>query len=117
MGVHGQFRTRQGEDFPGLLGCGVVVDDSLRDGNVSLPQYTVAAKTGTAQIPAPEGGYYEDRFLHSFFGYFPAFDPEYLVYLYMVNPKTGRYSSQTLTDPFVDITKFLLNYYEIPPDR
>lgn len=94
-----------------------VVDEALRDGTVALPQYTVAAKTGTAQIPGPEGGYYSDRFLHSFFGYFPAYDPKFLVFLYTVNPKTGRYSSETLTDPFMQTTKFLLNYYEIPPDR
>ena len=30
MGVHGQFRTRPGENFPSLFRCGVVVNDSLR---------------------------------------------------------------------------------------
>lgn len=95
-----------------------VVDDALRGGTVKLDNYSVAAKTGTAQIADPEnGGYYENRFLHSFFGYFPSYDPEFLVFLYTVEPKGVRYASETLTDPFIDITEFLINYYSIPPDR
>jgi stage V sporulation protein D (sporulation-specific penicillin-binding protein) len=95
-----------------------VVDDALRGGDVALPNHTIAAKTGTAQIPDPvNGGYYEDKFLHSFFGYFPAFEPEFIVFMYTVEPKGVRYASETLTEPFMNITKFLINYYSIPPDR
>jgi cell division protein FtsI (penicillin-binding protein 3)/stage V sporulation protein D (sporulation-specific penicillin-binding protein) len=94
-----------------------VVDEALAGGDVALPHYTVAAKTGTAQIPDPGGGYYDDRYFHSFFGYFPAYEPRFIVLLYTVEPQEVRYASETLTDPFMDITSFLLNYYEIPPDR
>ena len=95
-----------------------VVDDALRGGDVKLENYSVAAKTGTAQIAdRVNGGYYEDRYLHSFFGYFPAYEPEFLVFLYTVEPRGVRYASETLTDPFIDITEFLINYYSVPPDR
>lgn len=95
-----------------------VVDKALRDGTAKIPGYSVAAKTGTAQM-TEEGraGYAEGKYLHSFFGYFPAYSPKFLVFLFHLHPKNVRYASETLTEPFLDITKFLLNYYQIPPDR
>lgn len=94
------------------------VDNELGYGRYSNPGYSVAAKTGTAQIPnQTDGGYYEDRNRHSFVGYFPAYDPKFLVFLTMNYPKGARYASETLAPAFFEINKFLVNYYEIPPDR
>ena len=93
-----------------------VVDYSLRYGNLRLESHSIAAKTGTAQI-ATSGGYFEDRYLHSFFGYFPSYDPQFLVFLYTYHPKGVKYASETLTETFMNTTKFIINYYNIPPDR
>jgi cell division protein FtsI/penicillin-binding protein 2 len=95
-----------------------VMDKSLKGGLAKFDHYSVAVKTGTAQVAKENGGgYYEDRHTHSFFGYFPAYDPKFIVFLYAVNPKGVPYAANTWADPFLDITKFLLNYYEISPDR
>ncbi len=103
-----------------------VVDQALANGQRKMAHYSIAAKTGTAQIARPAnegGGYYTNVYLHSFFGYFPAYNPRFLIFLYTyepqddTNPQADEYASQTLTDPFFDITHFLINYYQIPPDR
>lgn len=95
-----------------------VFDKSYGEGKYKFEHYSVATKTGTAQVAKDDGtGYYEDRNLHSFFGYFPAYDPKFLVFLYVKNPKGVNYAAQTMIPPFVDITKFLINYYNVTPDR
>lgn len=95
-----------------------VVDKALAHGKAKLDTHTIAAKTGTAQIVDRETGkYYPDRFLHSFFGYFPAQNPRFLVFFYSKYPKGAQYASETLTTPFMNMAKFLINYYQIPPDR
>lgn len=93
------------------------VDHVYGNGKYMMEHYSIAAKTGTAQIPNPKGGYYEDRNLHSFIGYFPAYNPQFLVFLSITAPQGVRYAAETLSLPFFDIAKFLINYYEIPPDR
>ncbi len=95
-----------------------VVDGPLANGTLKMERYSIAAKTGTAQIADPSGGgYYKDRYLHSFFGYFPAYDAKFLIFLFAVEPQGAPFASQTWAPPFKSLTQFLINYYNIPPDR
>lgn len=92
------------------------VDNVLLKGTVKQEHYSIAVKTGTAQ--QVEGGKYsETNFLHTFIGYFPSYDPKFIVFLAVKNPRGEQYSSNTLSLPFMQIAKFLINYYDIPPDR
>lgn len=95
-----------------------VVDTALAGGHDKLEHYSVAAKTGTAQIANPAGGgYYADKYLHSFFGYFPSYDAKFIVFLFAYEPTGAPFASQTWAPPFHSLTQFLINYYNIPPDR
>jgi cell division protein FtsI/penicillin-binding protein 2 len=95
-----------------------VVDKFLLGGTVKKENYAIAAKTGTAQISNPATGkYYDDRYFHSFFGYFPAYNPRFLIFFFAQEPQGTSFASQTFTVPFMDTVDFLINYYEIPPDR
>jgi cell division protein FtsI/penicillin-binding protein 2 len=110
------FKSETSEEITRMLVR--VVDEALLGGTVKQERYSVAAKTGTAQMALENGkGYYADRYLHSFFGYFPAYEPRFIVFLFTLYPKGAEYASHTLTDPFIGLTKFLLKYYEVPPDR
>jgi len=95
-----------------------VMDAYMKNKSTNLEHYSIAAKTGTAQVANNEaGGYYEDRHTHSFFGYFPAYNPKFIIFLFAINPKGVPYAAQTWADSFLSITKFLVNYYEVSPDR
>lgn len=109
------FSAKAAEDTTRMLV--EVVDKKLSGGAVRIPEMSVAAKTGTAQIAGPGGSYAEGKYFHSFFGYFPAYDPKFIILLYTREPGGVQYASETLTHPFMDLTHFLINYYEIPPDR
>lgn len=95
-----------------------VFDNAYGGGKYKFEHYSVATKTGTAQVARPDGkGYYEDRHMHSFFGYFPAYDPKFVVFMFLKNPKGASFAAETLIPPFVETSKFLFNYYNITPDR
>lgn len=95
-----------------------VVDKAMNEGTNKLERYSIGAKTGTAQMAKENGGgYYDDKRLHSFFGYFPAYEPRFLVLFYTVDPKGVQFASQSLLPPFFETAKFLISYYDVPPDR
>ena len=94
-----------------------IVDDNPYYKNRKDKLHSIAVKTGTAQIPKKGGGYLDDSFLHSFVGYFPANNPKYLVFIFQKNPKTASFSSDTLAPAFFKMKNFLVDYYDVPPDR
>jgi stage V sporulation protein D (sporulation-specific penicillin-binding protein) len=84
---------------------------------LQMSKVGVAAKTGTAQVvDTANGKYYKQVFFHSFFGYFPTKDPQFVILLYTNRPQGVQYASGTLTKTFMDLNNFLVNYYNIPPD-
>jgi len=82
--------------------------------------YKVAGKTGTAQIPKPSsegGGYYEDRHIGSFAGFFPADSPRFAMIVRLTNPKNTEWAESSAAPTFGEMAKWLLDYYQIPPSQ
>jgi cell division protein FtsI (penicillin-binding protein 3) len=93
---------------------GVVIEGTGT--NAAIPGYSVAGKTGTANIPDGHGGYLS-QYVASFVGFVPASRPR-LVILVSVNSPQGAIFGGTVSAPvFQKIAKFDLQYLEIPPDQ
>lgn len=90
-----------------------VVREGL-DGNASVPGYTIAGKTGTAQIPSPVG-YEPNASIASFIGFFPADDPQVSVLIKLDRP-TGYWGSEVAAPVFRRMAERLAILMKIPPD-
>lgn len=79
--------------------------------------YTIAGKTGTAQVPDLKNGGYKDEYIHTFVAFAPAYDPKFIVLIKLDNPKGVRFAESTVVPVFSDLAKFIFSYLEIPPDK
>ncbi len=80
--------------------------------------YTIGGKTGTAQVPKPEGGYYEDRYNGTFMGFVGGSTPEYVIVVRVNEPKIGGYAGSKAAGPvFVRLAEMLIDNFGITPAR
>lgn len=78
--------------------------------------YTVAGKTGTAQIP--EGGiYHPSDTIASFIGWLPADDPQMAVIIKLDRPTASPWGSTTAAPSFAALANELVVLLGIPPDN
>jgi cell division protein FtsI (penicillin-binding protein 3) len=83
---------------------------------VSVPGYTLAGKTGTAQ-KVVNGTYSDSEFVASFVGFAPASDPKLLAAIVVDEPTQGSYYGGTVAAPaFGEIAQFALPYLGIAPN-
>ncbi|HTH71272.1 MAG TPA: penicillin-binding protein 2 [Candidatus Saccharimonadales bacterium] len=92
------------------------VDDGIAH-NASIAGFSIAGKTGTAQIAGPDGSYVDDQYVSSFAGFFPADDPKYVVLVVLEKPESRLLGTVTATDAFKGIAQDILRYARIQPDR
>ena len=80
-----------------------------------LEGYTIAGKTGTAQIPTSDG--YDDIDINaSFIGWGPVDAPRFLVYVWLEKPQTNRAASVVAAPIFKQVIEKLVVLMGIPPD-
>jgi cell division protein FtsI/penicillin-binding protein 2 len=90
---------------------------TVRDGvdRASVAGYSIAGKSGTAEIPSPIG-YESSAWIMSFVGFFPADDPQVSIIIKLDRPTSGRWASDVVAPIFQRITERLVILMEIPPD-
>lgn len=79
--------------------------------------YYIAGKTGTAQVPNKNKSGYSDQTIQSFVGYGPIKNPRFVMLVKLDAPTNSRFAESSATPTFRNIAEFILNYYEVPPDR
>lgn len=82
----------------------------------SIPGYTIAGKTGTAQIPSPAGGYEAEASIATFIGFLPADNPEVIILIKLDRPRE-YWASLVATPVFRQLAERLVILLEIPPDN
>lgn len=89
--------------------------------NYKIDGYEVAGKTGTAQIPNPNGKGYlygKNNYLYSFLGMAPADNPQLIVYVAVKRPKLKdtEVGSEPVAKVFNPVMENSLKYLNIDPE-
>ena len=87
---------------------------AVRHGKIAeIKGYDLAGKTGTAQVAYQ--GKYLDQYIHSYVGFGPAEDPQFIILIKLDKPKKGHLSGITVVPAFKKLAQFMLNYFNLPP--
>jgi cell division protein FtsI (penicillin-binding protein 3) len=97
-----------------------ILEGVVREGGTgtraALDDWTVAGKTGTAQVPNPDGGgYLPGAYVASFMGYAPAEDPRVVVAVVLDRPAKGIYGGTVAAPVFREVAGYALRHMEVPP--
>ncbi|KKU15231.1 MAG: Peptidoglycan glycosyltransferase [Parcubacteria group bacterium GW2011_GWB1_45_9] len=83
----------------------------------AIPYYSVAGKTGTAQVPDLKRGGYTKDVINTYIGFAPAYNPQAVVFIRLDKPYGAPLAGLTVVPSFRELMEFVLNYYNVSPDR
>jgi cell division protein FtsI/penicillin-binding protein 2 len=86
-------------------------------GGAKVAGYSVAGKTGTAQIPSEDGRYVDDAYISSFAGFAPASDPRFVAVIVIERPQSKLLGTVTAMSAFHDLAVDVLRGARVQPDR
>ena len=85
---------------------------------IKMDRYNVAAKTGTSRKPRENSVGYTPFMYTSTIGYFPATDPQILVYVMVDSAKVGAIWGNTVAGPvFHEVTTQIARIMNLKPDK
>ncbi|HEY6729655.1 MAG TPA: penicillin-binding protein 2 [Solirubrobacterales bacterium] len=97
------------EMLEGVLAAGGTASE------VSVPGYSLAGKTGTAEI-AEDGEYSDTNYIASFIGFAPAQNPQLLAAVIVDRPQGEIYGGSVAAPAFGQIAEFALPYLGVPQE-
>jgi cell division protein FtsI (penicillin-binding protein 3) len=81
-----------------------------------IPGFSVAGKTGTAQIPVA-GHYDPTNTNHSFIGFAPAENPKFVMLVTLKSPQSSPWAAETAAPLWFTIAKDLFPYLGVTPSQ
>ncbi len=94
----------------------MVVEPGGTGTRAAINGYTVAGKTGTANI-AGLHGYDKDRYIASFVGMAPASNPRLVVAVIIRDPKKQHFGGLVAAPAFAQVMSGALRFWNVPPDN
>ena len=88
----------------------------------AISNYSIAGKTGTAFVPIFGGKGYTDQVINTYVGFAPASadsagKPAFTILIKLDKPAGAPLAGQSVVPAFRELTQFILNYYNIAPDK
>jgi cell division protein FtsI/penicillin-binding protein 2 len=83
----------------------------------AISSYSVAGKTGTAFVPDFGKRGYTDQVINTYVGFAPVSDPKFVILIKLDKPSGAPLAGQTVVPAFRELAEFILNYYNIAPDK
>ena len=115
-------------DAPQVLGTPVSTDTAAKAAGMmvaavdtakiaAIPGFSVAGKTGTAQVPDHTHGGYTGDVIDTYVGFTPSSNPKFIILLKLDEAAGAPHAADTVVPAFREFAQFLINYYHTPPDR
>ena len=82
----------------------------------NLKGFSVAGKTGTAQIPIA-GHYDDEKTIASFVGFAPADNPKFIMLVTLKEPQSSQWASETAAPLWYSIARDLFIFFGIQPEN
>ncbi|TSC60432.1 MAG: cell division protein FtsI (penicillin-binding protein 3) [Parcubacteria group bacterium LiPW_15] len=86
-------------------------------GVAKIDGFSIAGKTGTAQIPDFKKGGYSDRVVDTYVGFGPTVDPKFVALIKIDDLPQELLAGTTVVPAFKELGQFILHYYDVAPDR
>jgi len=96
-----------------------IMVESARHGEAqwtNLKGFSVAGKTGTAQIPIA-GHYDAEKTIASFVGFAPANNPKFIMLVTLKEPQSSQWASETAAPLWYSIARDLFIFFGIQPEN
>jgi cell division protein FtsI/penicillin-binding protein 2 len=83
----------------------------------NIDGYSLAGKTGSAYIPDLVHGGYENKLTDSYIGFGPTSDPKFIAFIRLNTVPVTSLAAESVVPAFKQLSQYIINYYNIPPDR